>query len=58
MTVYQAITADEYELPIAQADTLKELAEMLEVPYSAVKMRICYQYSGSQVGYKIIKITI
>ncbi len=39
MTVYMAVTADKFELPVAVADTAEELAQMLGV--KAQSVRVC-----------------
>jgi len=39
IVVWEAVTADEFELPIAQADTLKELAEMLGLNFGTLHNR-------------------
>ena len=36
--LYIATTKDKYELPIAVADSTKELAEMLGIPHKTVSM--------------------
>ena len=38
MIVYMAVELDEYELPYAVADTVRELAEMLGVTRNAVSV--------------------
>lgn len=58
MIIYQAVTADEYELPIAQADTLLELATILDVSYACLRKQYFRQQSGKNIGYKILKIEI
>ena len=58
MIIWQAVTADEYELPVAQADSLKELSEILERSYSSIKMRKSLKLSGKQVGFRIYKIKV
>jgi hypothetical protein len=58
LTVWEAVTADELELPIAQADTLLELSDILETSYPSVKMRAFNEYSGRNIGFRIYKIEI
>lgn len=36
MTLYMAVTNDEYELPVAVAETLGELSEMMGVSKSSI----------------------
>ena len=40
MTVYMAVTADKFELPVAVADTAEELAQMLGVKAQSVRVRV------------------
>lgn len=40
MRVYQLVTRDKFRLPIAQADTIRELAEMIGKPYQTVRKAI------------------
>lgn len=35
--IFMAVTADEYELPIAIANSVRELAQMLGIPFSTVR---------------------
>lgn len=58
MVIWQAVTADEYELPIAQADTLKELSEILNKKYQSMRKRHSMRLSGEYSGFRIYKIYI
>ena len=40
MTVYMAVTADKFELPVAVADTAEELAQMLGVKAQSVRVGV------------------
>lgn len=40
MTVYIAVTADKFELPVAVADTAEELAQMLGVKAQSVRVGV------------------
>ena len=46
MRVYQLVTKDKYRLPIAQADTIRELAEMIGKPYQTVRKAITRAMCG------------
>lgn len=46
MRVYQIVTKDKYRLPIAQADTIRELAEMIGKPYQTVRKAITRAMCG------------
>ncbi|WP_297124550.1 hypothetical protein [uncultured Eubacterium sp.] len=58
MIVWEAVSADEYELPLAQAETLIELARILDKSYTSARKRASEQYSGRNKGFKILKIEI
>lgn len=58
MVIWQAVTADDLELPIAQADSLKELSAMLDKSYLSMRKRKSKQLSGKQVGFRIYKVVI
>lgn len=44
--LYMAVTKDKYELPIAVADSTKELAIMLGLPHKTVSMYMCKSMQG------------
>lgn len=46
MRVYQLVTKDKYRLPIAQADTIRGLAEMVGKPYQTVRKAITRAMCG------------
>jgi len=46
MTIYMKCTTDRLELPIAVADTVKELAQMLGVGLGSVYSGISRDYGG------------
>lgn len=41
--VYMMITNDEYELPLAVADTVKELSEIINVSSNAIRSAISHK---------------
>lgn len=58
--IWLAVTPDQYELPIAVADTAKELSKMLGLkPHAVTELYykhnkgVCKQYEK----YKIVKVT-
>lgn len=51
MTVFMAVTMDKYELPIAVADTRKELANMLHVTPRTISCAIAH---AKQKGWNCI----
>lgn len=57
MTLWMAVTNDEYELPIAVADTCKELATMIGVDaYSIRKHRWWCKTNGVKCQYHKIEV--
>lgn len=54
--LYMAVTPDEYELPIAVADTLDDLAQMRKRPKSRIKEAIARSRSGEIIGEKYIRV--
>ena len=54
--LWLAVTADEYELPIAVADTAKELGKIFGVSADTVMTSIHYGSSGVAKGYKYAKV--
>ncbi len=53
---YMAVTPDEYELPIAVAESNKQLSEMIGVSSNSISSNISRGCSGRNRGFKIIKI--
>lgn len=59
MTLWLAVTADKYELPIAVADTGAELGRMLGIKHNLINKMLCMHNKGqiaSWKKYKIIKL--
>ena len=56
--IWLAVEADEYELPIAVADTAKELGEMLGTTKGNVETNAKTKCSGTISGRKFVKIEI
>lgn len=55
--IYIAVTADAYELPICVADSIKELAYMLDADYTAVT-RLIKRGSKSRSGYRCYAVSL
>ncbi len=55
-SIWMAVTTDRLELPLAVADTARELGEMLGVSQNAICSRLCKGHSGKLLGYKIVKV--
>ena len=51
-----AVEADEYELPIAIADTAQELADMIGVKEATVTICAAKECDGTRSGRKFVKI--
>ena len=51
--LYIATTKDKYELPIAVADSTKELAEMLGLDHKTVSMYMCESNKHRKGFYKV-----
>lgn len=58
MYIYMAVTSDKYELPIAVADTIKELAVMLDKSPNSLSSARSKQSKGVINKYKIVKVEI
>lgn len=57
-TVYMKVTMDEFELPVAVADSVAELAKMVGVKPNAIYHALSYQEKhGRKRCYKRIEIT-
>ena len=56
--LWLAVTPDEYELPIAVADSAGSLARILKVPEYRVRNNWTNRRSGKNNGQKIIRIEI
>lgn len=54
--IWLAVEADEYELPIAVADTAKELADRFGITANTVMNCVIRQRSGRENGYKYVKV--
>lgn len=58
MTVYMAVTTDEYELPLAVTRTLQEMAVKFNTSTCVVSQSITKNMSGKIRGAKFIKVEI
>ena len=54
--LWMCVTADEYELPLAVADTARELAEMWGTNQHNVETFVSKNSSGRQNGYRYLKV--
>lgn len=53
---WMAVTADEFELPLAVADTSRELAKMVGISHSTIEVNAYRGVSGTGKGRKFIKV--
>lgn len=57
MNLWMAVDADEYELPIAVAESAAKLAKMLKVSQHAIYQKVFAEKQGEILkGYKIRKV--
>lgn len=56
--LYLAVTSDEYELPVAVADTTKELAAMTGRNHKSIKSCISRGFNGKSTGIKFLKVAV
>ena len=54
--LWLAVTADEYELPLAVTDSPRELAEIFGVSKSTIKSQAKRNSNGSLSGRKFMKV--
>ena len=54
--LYMAVTADDFEFPIAIEDTVSELANKLGVEPMSIYSSISNNRSGKIIGHKFLKI--
>lgn len=58
MSIYMAVTADEYELPIDFSSNLKKLAERTGVSASNISCCISRKCNGKVRGFKFVKVEV
>lgn len=56
--IWLAVETDEYELPIAVADTAKELGDIFGIKKHTVINCVSRKRSGREQGYRYIKVSI
>jgi hypothetical protein len=54
--LWLCVTADEYELPLAVADTARELGKMVGLSRNTIEVCAYRGISGSQKGRRYIKV--
>lgn len=58
MKLYMAVTPDKYELPLAVADTVLELAQTVNRSASVIYSSITKNTSGKTKGMKFVKVEL
>ena len=58
MTVWMVVTKDKYELPVAIADTSKELAKICGVSHVTIKMGAARYRTGKVKNSRYRKVVI
>lgn len=58
MTLYLAVTADKYELPICVETTIDNIARRMGVTRNTVAVGISRGRSGSRYGFAFRKVTV
>lgn len=53
-----AVEADEFELPLAVAETATELGEMVGVNHKTIRSCFSKRYSGKKSGIKFMKVRV
>ena len=54
--IWLAVTADEYELPLAVADSARELGKMVGLSHNTIEVNAWRNVSGIHKGRKFIKV--
>ena len=54
--IWMAVTADEYELPMAAEDTAERLAKKMGTTKSNIVCREHRKNNGVRTGYRVIKV--
>ena len=56
--LWMAVTADELELPVAVADTAKELSSMLGLTGNGVLANICRGRKNARGGLRYVRVEV
>ena len=54
--LWLCVEADEYELPLAVADSAREIAELFDTTTGCVQVLEKGGYSGKKIGRRFIKV--
>ena len=58
MKVYMEITKDEYQLPVAVADTVKDLAKKIGTRANSISSALCKQRKGVRIKSRYIEVEL
>lgn len=58
MTLYMEVTTDKYELPVAVADSVRELAELRGVNRCTIFKALWLVKNGGRIKSKYIKVEV
>lgn len=58
MKVYMEITKDEYQLPVAVADTVKDLAKKIGTRANSISSALCKQRKGVHIKSRYIEVEL
>lgn len=58
MMVWMEVTKDKYQLPVAVADSLKELSEITGVSRNAISQSACRMRSGQHLRGRFLSVEI
>ena len=58
MILYMEVTSDKYELPVAVAESPRELAEMTRTKSSIIRSAICHMKQPGRRRSKYVKLEV
>lgn len=58
MKLYMAVTADEYELPLAVETSVRDLAKFNKIKPQTVSHYLVKEYSGRNTGIRYVKVEV
>lgn len=56
--IWMAVTADEYELPLAIGDTRRELASLCGISENTLRHAMERGWNGKRTGRKFVKVEV
>ena len=58
MSIWMAVTADKFELPLCVADTANDLAKMLRISASTISSAVNQKTKRSNKNMKFVKVEV